>query len=118
MQGQRELAEAELTRDLPVGRGDALSLIVHIDEEEGIPPAIGAEELHGRGELGALGLVLAIELAPEVVVELNVLCLCPEGSQEEYKRDTIKLSHGWIIVRVKLVLRSRLLAILLALGEE
>ena len=118
MQGQRELAEAELTRDLPVGRGDALALIVHIDEEEGIPPAIGAEELHGRGELGALGLVLAVELAPEVVVELNVLCLRSEGSQQEYKRDTIKLSHGWIIVRVKLLLRSRLLAILLALGEE
>ena len=93
MQGKGCLGEIELTSDFPVGGIDPFLCVVHIYEEEGIPPAVGAEELHGRGELGACSLLLAVELLAKVVVKLDVLRLCSEGSEQEDKSDTIEMSH-------------------------
>ena len=87
MQGKGSLGEIELTSDFPVSGIDSFLCVVHIYEEEGIPPAIGAEELHGGGEYGASSLLLAVELFAKVVVKLDVLRLCSEGSEQRYDRD-------------------------------
>ena len=87
------MSELELACDLPVGGADSFVLVVHIHEEEGIPPSVRAEELDGGGECGARGLIFLVELATEVVVKLDVLRLCPEGGEQKDKSDTIEMSH-------------------------
>ena len=81
------LVEGEVTANLPVSTDVAADIavfavgvavvaaVVHIHEEVGGAQAVGLEHLHSGGEVAAVALIVGIEVATEVVVQLNVhLC--------------------------------------------
>ena len=86
------LVEGEVTADLPISADVAVhtvvdggavngvdttvvAAVVHIHEEVGGAQTVGLEHLHSGGEVAAVALIVGIEVATEVVVQLNVhLC--------------------------------------------
>ena len=78
MQRHGSLPPAQLAADLPVGAGDAVVRVIHIDKEEGVTPGIGAEHLHGGCPMCAATFGV-VEGVAKVVVHLHVLRLRGEA---------------------------------------
>ena len=73
-------AKTELTRDLRVGTLKELITQVEVDEIVPRAPLIGLELLDGDSDLLTAILLVRVDVTAEVVVKLDVLCVCADGS--------------------------------------
>ena len=78
------LAEVELAGHLGVGSLGEPAAEVYIDEVEPGAPFVGFELLDGHGVSWSACLFLGVEVASEVVVELDVLRMGTDGGDEQY----------------------------------
>ena len=56
-------------------------MTAHIDIDEIVPraPLVGLKLLEGKGDLLAIRLLAGVDVTTEIVVQLDVLCLCAKG---------------------------------------
>ena len=64
--------DVELARNLPVGSGDAIALIVNVNKQERAAQSVGLEHLDSGCHAGAAAQV-AVDGVAQVVVQLHVL---------------------------------------------
>ena len=75
--GERRIfPKIELARNLCVGTFGEFPAEINIDEVEPRTPFIGLEMLDGHGYFLAIAFFVGIDVASEIVVQLNVLRLC------------------------------------------